>query len=77
MGGHAGGRWLPQKISYHEMMLRMTPDEKHDVGHRAPTARHRGLRTPPNDHCLDCSLRTAPHIPLDQYPRSGKGEIMS
>ena len=26
MGGQAGGRWLPQKISYHEMMLRMTQD---------------------------------------------------
>ena len=45
MGGQSGGRWLPQKISYHEMMLRMTPAEKHDVGHRAPSARHRGVRT--------------------------------
>ena len=26
MGGQAGGRWLPQKISYHEMMLLMTQD---------------------------------------------------
>ena len=45
MGGQSGGRWLPQKISYHEMMLRMTPAEKHDVGHRAPSARHRGVRS--------------------------------
>ena len=35
--------------------------------------RLRRLRTPPNYYYLDCILRTAPRIPLDQYPRRGKG----
>ena len=53
-------RWLllPQKISYHEMMLRTTPDENHDVGHHAPTARHRSLMTPPPYHYRDCIIES-------------------